>query len=787
MMMRFLHSYVRWLHTRWPAGTVERLPLVNDDGSTNVHALYVAGDLTGVPLLKMAADSGAGVVQAIARRHRLPFDQPGDDDTLDLAIIGAGVAGLAAALEARRLGLRFEVYESAEPLATIVNFPKGKPIYTYPEGMTPAGSLQFHEQSNVKEGLLDDLRAQTLCGDDAVSPIIARVDHVSPSQSGNVLEVYFGDASRQPVRARAVLVAIGRSGNHRTLNVLGEDLPKVYNRLHDPKDFAGQNALVIGGGDSALETAIALAENGAAVTLSYRKPGFSRPKPGNIERLSELTTDTPDVHSGRIRVLLASAVTEIRDDKVSLAVNGGKGTESIPNDVVFTMIGREAPLDFFRRSGVRIRGEWSPRSIISLVLFLLFCVFLYHWKKTGVHIINVAPLSWIAGIGDWWSSHGWFPYNLPEWWGSLGDAFAEPHTAIGTLRVSIGEPGFFYSLAYCLAVIIFGIDRMQRRRTPYVRVQTLTLVAVQCVLLFLLPYLLLPWMGNNGWFDVTQHPWFAWIGDQLFPVVTYGHGREYWRAFGLILAWPLFFWNVFTSEPMWGWLTISLVQTFVIIPLIVWRWGKGAYCGWICSCGALAETLGDRHRHKMPHGPIWNRFNLIGQVFLLFALVLLILRVTGWIAGPDSWMSRGYGYLLHDVPVINYVWFVDLFWAGILGVGLYFHFSGRVWCRFACPLAALMHIYARFSRFRIFADKKKCISCNICTSVCHQGIDIMNFANKGQPMIDPECVRCSACVQSCPTSVLTFGRLTINGREVHDRLRARNEPTALPWAIASTR
>jgi len=78
-----------------------------------------------------------------------------------------------------------------------------------------------------------------------------------------------------------------------------------------------------------------------------------------------------------------------------------------------------------------------------------------------------------------------------------------------------------------------------------------------------------------------------------------------------------------------------------------------------------------------------------------------------------------------------------------------------------------MHVYARFSRFRIFAEKKKCISCNVCTSVCHQGIDIMNFANKGLPMQDPECVRCSACVQSCPTGVLWFGQLVrLSGREL---------------------
>jgi polyferredoxin len=100
---------------------------------------------------------------------------------------------------------------------------------------------------------------------------------------------------------------------------------------------------------------------------------------------------------------------------------------------------------------------------------------------------------------------------------------------------------------------------------------------------------------------------------------------------------------------------------------------------------------------------------------------------------------------------------VDIIFAGVLGFGVYFFLSGRVWCRFFCPLAALMHIYSRFSRYRIFSDKKKCISCNICTKVCHMGIDVMNYANKGIPMNDVECVSCSACIVNCPTQVLSFG------------------------------
>jgi len=327
-----------------------------------------------------------------------------------------------------------------------------------------------------------------------------------------------------------------------------------------------------------------------------------------------------------------------------------------------------------------------------------------------------------------------------------------------------------------LAIIGFGLRRIKRRNTSYVRLQTYSLMGFQLIPLFLLPYIVLPLMGHNGWFDSGV---MKTIADNLFPVVNYEHGREYWRAFGLVLAWPLFFWNVFTSQPLWWWLGISFLQTFVIIPLIVYRWGKGAYCGWVCSCGGLAETMGDTHREKMPHGPFWNRLNMAGQVILLAALLIAGFRFVAWMA-PNSALGRTsaqlFSGLLNQWSVLgvelNYYHVVDIGLAGIIGLCMYFWFSGRVWCRFACPLAALMHIYARFSRYRIFPEKKKCISCNVCTSVCHQGIDVMNFANKGMPMEDPECVRCSACVQMCPTGVLTFGRLDGDGKIIYDKLVA---------------
>jgi polyferredoxin len=165
---------------------------------------------------------------------------------------------------------------------------------------------------------------------------------------------------------------------------------------------------------------------------------------------------------------------------------------------------------------------------------------------------------------------------------------------------------------------------------------------------------------------------------------------------------------------------------------------------------------------------------MVGQVALALISLVFLFRVLAWLGVPFAGQLSGGllgGWSLAGIP-LNYYYIVDLGLAGIVGVAAYFWFSGRVWCRFACPLAALMHIYARFSRYRIFAEKKKCISCNVCTSVCHQGIDVMNFANKGLPMEDPECVRCSACVQQCPTGVLSFGRLGDDGIPLLDQLAA---------------
>ena len=742
--MTFIHrmiqpalTYAHWLHLRWPAGIPETLPETGAAGATAVPGVRIAGDLLGVPLLKFAADSGSKAVQAFIAENA--FIKKGDTpDTLDLAIIGGGVAGLSAALEAKKANLNFKVFEATETFSTIANFTNRKPIFTYPTDMQPAGELRL--TGTVKEDLLMELRSQA---DSANIPFeIRRVEKVR--RKSQPLEIHFEYGTQ--VKAKRVLLCTGRSGDHRKLGVPGEELDKVHNRLFDPLDYKGLQVLVVGGGDTALETAISLTEADAFVTLSYRSKEFSRPKPENIEKAKALIGNS---------LLLETQVKQIKPDSVVL--EGQRGNFELPNDAVFVMIGREAPVELLNRSGINLLGHWTATKLIGFVAAFLSVLLVYRWKTEN------------SEIADLFLENGWFPYNL-DW-----SAWAETNLFARALQNQIGMPGFYYEILYTLIIIVFGIRRIKRWPTPYIRRQTFSLILFQLIPLFLLPYFILPLLGEWGAFNSGTG---AWIADQLFPVD--GNGvREYWRAAGFILAWPLFVWNVFTPAPNGLWLVISLFQTFVIIPWLVYRYGKGSYCGWICSCGALAETLGDAHRTKMPHGPRWNKLNLAGQVILAVAFLLLLLRVLSWQFAASTlgeninhlFEQMAYRFTLFGVP-LNYSTVVDYFLAGILGLGLYFHFSGRTWCRFFCPLAALMHIYARFSTFRIFAEKDKCISCNACTTVCHQGIDVMNFANKGLPMEDPQCVRCSACVSTCPTGVLNFGSLSSQGRRVLHRLPA---------------
>src|SRR6185369_7192997 len=238
----------------------------------------------------------------------------------------------------------------------------------------------------------------------------------------------------------------------RRLGVPGEDLDKVSNRLLDPADYAGRRVVVVGGGDSALESAVALAGSGAEVTLVHRGVELTRPKPANLEALAR---------SG-VQVRLGVRVRAIEAHGVILAA-GPSSEESLANDVVFVMIGREPPIGFLRRCGVRIRGQFGPWRWAGLGLSLAFCGWLYNWKSGG-------------RFSALWVQRHWFPTNLPDLLSASGGAIAaaarEPRTLVGTLAISASSPAFWYTLAYSLVIVTFGLRRIARRRTPYVTAQT---------------------------------------------------------------------------------------------------------------------------------------------------------------------------------------------------------------------------------------------------------------------------------------------------------------------------
>ena len=162
----------------------------------------------------------------------------------------------------------------------------------------------------------------------------------------------------------------GKAGNSRQLKVPGELLPKVFDKLYDPGEFTDKNIMVVGGGDSSLECSIALAKSGNRITHSYRKEEFSRPKEENMNKFNDL------VKQGTITPLFESTVTEIREKEIVLKTK--EDIKTIPNDAVFTLIGRELPTKFFKRSGIRMEGEKGLSMVVvygSVYKFFLYALF----------------------------------------------------------------------------------------------------------------------------------------------------------------------------------------------------------------------------------------------------------------------------------------------------------------------------------------------------------------------------------------------------------------------------
>jgi putative YpdA family bacillithiol system oxidoreductase len=308
------------------------IPDVHPNFESNVPGLFIAGELGGMGLIRKAAEQGRQAMDAIASLKPAPADY-------DVVIVGAGPAGISAGLGALEKELRYVLLEQESDIGgAIFRYPRNKVAMTSPVKLPLIGDMHFTQVS--KEKLLDfwqDIIERTGLSIHAGE----RMESVQRGEDG-VFTVVTGKAV---YRSRAVLLAVGRHGSPRKLDVPGESLPKVMYRVTDPAQFNGQNVLVVGGGDSAVEAAVACSEAGAKVTLSYRGEVFNRIKALNRSKIEALAG------AGQIRLLMPSTVERIDAGSVSLRHDGA--SLSLSNDAVIISIGGLLPIELLKSMGIR--------------------------------------------------------------------------------------------------------------------------------------------------------------------------------------------------------------------------------------------------------------------------------------------------------------------------------------------------------------------------------------------------------------------------------------------------
>ena len=323
-------------------GTEKRgldIPEVNPDYQTNVPGIFIAGELGGMGLIRNAVNQGVQAVTSVSKLANIGSVHP-----LDLVIVGAGPAGIAASLAAKEKKLRFVTLEQESLGGTVSHYPRGKIVMTAPVVLPIVGKMHFKE--TTKEALMSFWEGIIKTASLKINTQ-ERVESVSREQTG-----FKVNTSKQVYQTHAILLAIGRRGTPRKLGVPGEDKSKVVYRLIDAEQYRNQHVLVVGGGDSALEAAISIAEEvGTQVTLSYRSEAFSRVKEKNRVRLAAAEKN------GRLQVLMKSVVKHIGDQDVMVDVDGA--LQKITNDAVIVCAGGILPTAFLQEIGISVETKFG--------------------------------------------------------------------------------------------------------------------------------------------------------------------------------------------------------------------------------------------------------------------------------------------------------------------------------------------------------------------------------------------------------------------------------------------
>jgi polyferredoxin len=335
---------------------------------------------------------------------------------------------------------------------------------------------------------------------------------------------------------------------------------------------------------------------------------------------------------------------------------------------------------------------------------------------------NKGTIAWILGIAltGFYIIIYWFPWMFE----GLIRIF-DPLSLLLTNQPA--NQWFMYGAFYTLAVLTMGIRFIGRyRHSRYHVIRTISVMFFQLGFAFLIPMVLKKLNEPEFYFS------YFWPlkYNYLFPsdvssLMSTGH-------LGVFMV-------------FWG-----AMMTFIATPILTYKYGKRWYCSWVCGCGGLAETAGDPYRHLSDKSlKAWKIERWMVHSVLVFITITTLLL---WL---NSYFKGGILGSVSGAFAQWYGFFIGAVFSGVIGVGFYPIMGSRVWCRFGCPMAAVLGLFQKFkSRFRITTNGGQCISCGNCSTYCEMGIDVKWYAQRGQNIARASCVGCGICASVCPRGVL---------------------------------
>tara|TARA_R110002049_G_scaffold28018_2_gene96405 strand:- start:132310 stop:133872 length:1563 start_codon:yes stop_codon:yes gene_type:complete len=428
-------------------------------------------------------------------------------------------------------------------------------------------------------------------------------------------------------------------------------------------------------------------------------------------------------------------------------------------------------------------------------------------KNDGVWFKSISSFGiwgWLSGI----ALTGFYIvlYFYPQYLGLVKEGDNQGVIALfdPLSKLLSGNPAsqwFVYGTLYTVAILVFGVKFIWKyRHNTYEKIRTISVMFFQTSFAFLIPEIMARLNGDLPYYDLKN----------VWPLNYYNFEKYRINAF------------IDAGDIGLAMLIFGILSIFVITPILTYKFGKRWYCSWVCGCGGLAETAGDPFRHLSDKRLFaWNVERWVIHSVVVFVTLMTTAVVYSYLGNDSSkyWLTKttfligvatiltavfawvmlykreelqkdakygaigyfaiiatliGFHFFSGDGNIFlfkaetlrkTYAFLIGAVFSGVIGVGLYPIFGNRVWCRFGCPMAAILGFQQRlFSKFRITTNGGQCISCGNCSTYCEQGIDVRAYAQKGENIVRSSCVGCGICSAVCPRGVLKLENGPLKGR-----------------------